>query len=333
MNWIVILVHKYICRIDKSSFANTILSAMVSLDAYLPNFTVQKPRQEISSEELAFVLRNGAIVNKKYNGNRCHILIGKKSKAQAFSIGGTVNISPCIPDLLDNISCLGLPEHSYIDAELYVPNDVENPEDLQPILGAGDFEKGAKAARELKPKLAVFDTAFLAGQPIYSLGYGKRLDLVKNLAVEDFFHVTTEVTIESYAQGLNLVRSKRWEGLVIWDKEAPNVVNFNGNVKRGRAWKLKDRITEDLLAVGWNPTKATVNLGVGSLKVSEWANDTWQAIGDIGSFEVTFDRFKAMTDSYPYRIEVSHFGRDSRGKLLFPKIIRKRTDLSVTSGE
>ena len=54
--------------------------------------------------------------------------------------------------------------------------------------------------------------------------------------------------------------------------------------------------------------------------------------GRVGSFDKRFDRHAVMTMMDHYVVEVSHYGLDENGNMVFPKVERMRPDLASDFG-
>jgi ATP-dependent DNA ligase len=296
---------------------------------YPKGFASPKPEQTITEGELKQLLGQGGIVTKKYNGNRCHVLVGEAG-VEVYSIAGRLCWTPYIPQTAAFLTGLNLPAGTFLDGEFYVPSK-ENVEAVQEMINAGvgseGHAAGAAAEARLNPRIAVFDVLFWAGEAIYSKPFAERRKLLEeHISASAAVHVTATVSIRDMEHAFEIINQTGWEGMVINDPTAPLNVNFGGNVKRNRSWKVKIRFQEDLLATGCAVSKDT-NLGVGTLFVSRRnAEGIWEPVGKVGSFEITFDRIKAVNATYPYMIEVSHYGVIA-GNLQFAKVVRRRDDL------
>jgi ATP-dependent DNA ligase len=307
-----------------------------SLTAPLPPFTgfpfnwaPCKPKQTLSDAEFA-AISSDFIASKKYDGNRCHLLTFADGSVHIFSIAGTLEWTGCLPRLIESVSQLQLPPNSFLDAELYIPN-IETTESIQLVINSGSDTLGAANEAKLNPNCACFDVLVWNGQPVYKLPYRERLKFIPVISGSRL-HPAKTYTFTALSEGRKIIEEEGIEGLVLADPKAAHNLNFNGNVKRGRSWKLKARYTEDFLATACtsasNPETGEF-LGTGTLDISrrDETNNTFTPNGKIGSFEVTFDRVAAYNTEFPIVVEVMHFGRDTRGNLLFPKVIRRRPDL------
>lgn len=295
--------------------------------SYPKGFAPHKPQQTITLLQFLEVLKNGGYATKKYDGNRCHILVMDNGDIQIFSRNGTLNWSGSLPNTIEHIKTLNIPNNSFVDAELYIPNQ-ENVEAVQLIVNSGSDEKGAKAEAELNPKLAVFDVLYYQGIDMVKKPLEERLKTFEG-HVSEQVHYVERREITTLEDAMELVKKEGIEGLVLVDPNAPHNLNYNGNTKRGNLWKIKIRPTEDMVATSFTMSKDP-SLGVGTLKVYRY-NPEIKAlcVGNVGSFEVSFDRKEAVNYNYPIAIEVSHFGLTKKGHLNFPKIIRRREDLEA----
>lgn len=296
------------------------------MDGSFPaGWALMKPQQTIDPADFARRWRAGQLIaTKKWDGNRAHVITAG-SATRIWSRNGTVELTAKLPRLVDHFA--SAPKNILFDVELHTIE--EGTESIQAALNSGHDNDIYAAA---------FDMLKLDGSMTQE-GYGYRLSLVQQhmnmlgggvaFAV-DHFPLGDDA---DYEEALRRIAQKKIEGIVVADRNAPHVLNLNGNTKRGQSWKIKQRHTEDLVAIGRNPC-ADPSLGIGSLKVARrLADGTLQPIkGPIGSFGLAFDRIAALTAQMPFVVEASHFGEDERGNLVFPKIERARPDLHADFG-
>lgn len=296
------------------------------MDGSFPSgWALMKPQQTIDPAEFARRWRSGSLIaTKKWDGNRAHVITAGAS-TRIWSRNGTLEWTAKLPRLVDHfaIAPLGL----LIDVELHTPE--EGTEAIQNAMNSGSDDDIYAAA---------FDMLKLDGS-MTSTGYGSRLALLQHqmdmLGGGAAFAVDHFPLGEGadYEEALRRIAQKKIEGVVVADRDAPHALNLNGNTKRGLSWKIKQRHTEDFVVVGKNAC-GDPKLGVGSLKLARrLADGTLQPVkGPVGSFGLAFNRVWALGQDGLYVVEVSHFGEDERGNLVFPKVERARPDLHADFG-
>lgn len=288
-------------------------------------WALMKPQQTIDPANFARLWRAGKLIaTKKWDGNRAHVITAGAA-TRVWSRNGTVELTAKLPRLVDHFAIA--PTGILFDVELHTME--EGTESIQAAFNSGHDDDIYAAA---------FDMLKLDGSMTNS-GYGYRLSLLQQqmdmLGRGPAFAVDHFPLGENadYEEALRRIAQKKIEGIVVADRNAPHVLNLNGNTKRGQSWKIKHRHTEDFVVVGRNAC-ADPKLGVGSVKLARRLEDgTLQPVkGPVGSFGLSFNRLWALEQDGLYVVEVSHFGEDERGNLVFPKVERARPDLNADFG-
>lgn len=294
------------------------------MTAFPAGWALMKPQQSIDPAEFAKLWRTGRMIpTRKRDGNRAHIVTGGGS-ARVYSRNGTLDWTDRVPHIASTFG--KAPSGLLIDVELHTPEE-----------GTRSFQD----AMNRDPESIVwsgFDLLRLDGS-MTMRPYRERSDhlmqMERALDLEFngggvFFHLPEHAT---YQDVLDRIAKAECEGVVLWDGDAPHVVNTNGNTKRGRSWKIKPKTTEDLVVTGWKASKDPA-LGVGTLQVARRCEQTGILTpikAALGSFDLGFDRRAALAWTAPYVVEVAHFGEDD-GTLTFAKVLRPRFDLHADFG-
>lgn len=288
-------------------------------------WALQKPEQTIDPDEFMRMWnRNLLIPTRKRDGNRAHIVTAA-DETRIYSRNGTLDWTDRLPHIAHHFA--KAPRGWLFDVELHTIE--EGTFGLQTAMNGDTSEI----------MVSPFDMLRLDGSDAHH-AYEDRLLRVDNfMQVFNAFPVTTMGVkypldnIRGYDDVLREIERRGMEGFVFWDRTAPHALNLNGNTKRGRAWKVKIRQTEDLVATGWNANKGDPSLGVGSLELKRYdENGRLVKAGKVGSFDRQFDRIAAMHRADHYVVEVSHYGLDENGNMTFPKIERLRDDLASDFG-
>lgn len=289
--------------------------------AYFPaGWALQKPKQDIDPDVFTRMWRAGSLIAlKKYNGHRGHIVTAG-ANTRIYSRNGTVDLTSKLPHLVEQYA--KAPMDLVIDGEIFVQS-TETTEALQLAMNSNALETS----------FAAFDMLDLQGK-LHKTPYEARLRALGEIMAKTgksdpaFLAETLPLAAGAgYDEALSLVEKLNIEGIVAWDRRGIHKLNTAGNTKRGDAWKIKIRKTEDLIATQVHAC-ADSSLGCGSLSVARRLSDgALQPLGKVGSFEVGFDRHAALLMKAPFAVEVSHYGEDDNGNLMFAKVIGTRLDL------
>lgn len=296
------------------------------MGAYPAGWAPMKPQQTIDPAEFNRRWRTGGYIpTRKRDGNRAHIVTSGET-TRIYSRNGTLDWTEKLPHLTHAFR--KAPTGLFIDVELHTMEE-----------GTRAFQDAMNNDPE-QIHWSAFDVLRINGS-LTNRPYRERADMVMQmqqaLNIEHhgggvFFHLPDHAT---YEDALARIEKAKCEGIVLWDAGAPHVLNLNGNTKRGQSWKIKPRMTEDLVVLAVNaPKDASLGLGCASLKVARRLEDgTLQPIkAPLGSFDVRFDRHAALRTKTPFVVEVSHFGEDENGNLVFPKVLFRRPDLHSDFG-
>ena len=296
------------------------------MTAFPAGWALMKPQQTIEPTEFERRWRTGRMIpTRKRDGNRAHIVTGGGS-ARVYSRNGTLDWTDKVPHIAHAFK--KAPSGLLLDVELHTPDE-----------GTRAFQDAMNKDPE-SIVWSAFDMLRLDGsmtmQP-YRERSNYLMQMERALDIEFhgggvFFHLPENAT---YQVVLDRIAKAQCEGVVVWDADAPHIVNTNGNTKRGQSWKIKPRTTEDLVVLAVNaPKDASLGLGCSSLKVARRLEDgTLQPIkAPLGSFDVRFDRHAALRMTTPFVVEVSHFGEDENSNLVFPKVLFCRPDLHADFG-
>jgi len=295
------------------------------MTAFPAGWALMKPQQTIDPAEFNRLWRQGNMIpTRKRDGNRAHIVTGGGS-ARVYSRNGTLDWTDKVPHIAHAFG--KAPSGLLLDVELHTPEE-----------GTWAFQEAMNKDPE-QIVWSAFDILKTDGS-LTMRPYRERSDLIMQLtqAVHIdhdgggvFFHLPETAT---YDDVLTRIAKAKCEGVVMWDATAPHIVNTNGNTKRGRSWKIKPKTVEDLMVTAVTPSKDPA-LGVGTIKVSRRCEATGTITpikAALGSFDLGFDRRAALTWPTPFVVEVSHFGEDDNGNLVFPKVLRPRFDLHADFG-
>lgn len=288
-------------------------------------WALMKPQQTIDPAQFNKMWATGNyIATRKRDGNRGHIITAGEN-TRIWSRNGTLEWTTKLPHIIRDFA--KAPAGYLVDVELHTMEE-----------GTHSFQNSMNNSPE-EILWSAFDLLKVDGS-MTNQSYRERSTMVGHL--EDslskdhwgggvFFHLPDHA---DYDLALKRVEEAKCEGLVVWDADAPHQLNTNGNTKRGRSWKIKPRMTEDLVVTKVNFC-ADPSLGCGSLKLARMIQKgapLEHIKAPVGSFDLEFDRIDALQTSTPFIVEVSHYGEDDNGNLVFAKVLRKRDDLRQDFG-
>lgn len=293
--------------------------------AFPTGWALMKPQQTIEPADFARRWRSGSLIaTRKRDGNRAHIVTAGAA-TRVWSRNGTLDWTAKVPHIATAFA--KAPSGYIVDVELHTLEE-----------GTRAFQDAMNNAPD-EIHWSAFDLLRRDGS-MNAMRYRDRSDQLMQMerALDIphhgggvFFHIPENAT---YQDVLDRIERAGCEGVVVWDANAPHVVNTNGNTKRGQSWKIKPRMTEDLVVTEQTHSKDPT-LGIGTIRVSrrdELTGALTAIKAPLGSFDLGFDRRAALRIEAPYVVEVSHFGEDDNGNLVFPKVLRRRPDLHADFG-
>lgn len=296
------------------------------MSIYPAGWALQKPQQTIEPAEFVRLWRQGRMeATLKRDGNRVHIVTAGDD-TRVYSRNGTLDWTDKLRHIADRYR--SAPAGLLIDGEAHTRAE-----------GTRDFQD-AMNSDSSRVVISTFDMLCLDGSNV-TARWGDRRDALMQVEQSIGFGgvwgggVAFDLPRDAtYDTALALIEAAKCEGLVVWDVDAGHAINTNGNTKRGKSWKIKLRRTEDLLITAQIASNDPT-LGVGTVKASRRCEETGRLVpikAALGSFDLGFDRHGALLTQLPYVAEVTHYGEDENGNLVFPKVLRKRPDLHADFG-
>jgi len=312
-----------------------IKSKTIQLMELPKNWALQKPLAEYNQELVEKLIKEGRIVaTKKYNGHRVHILINSNGEPIIYNRTKKDALNGFVPKLVEYIGNQSIAPDTLLDGEIYIPNmgRKESLEALQDVICCGNEKLGAERETSSQPHIAMFDSILAGSENIILQPYNTRLQRLPQ--TNGLIHPVQTAIIKSRQDGLALVETEGWEGMVLWDLHGPHKLNTNGNTKRGPSYKLKPEFEEDFIATGY---KEGTNFGagkVGTLIIGKYIGGTFVSFGEVGSGLSEQEKIEYMDKSkYPIVVEVKHFGLDEQNRVTLStinKIHKDKTPDEVT---
>lgn len=297
------------------------------MSTFPAGWALMKPQQTIDPAEFNRMWRRGGLrATRKRDGNRAHIITAGEA-TRVYSRNGTVDWTEKLAHIARHWAAA---PHGYlVDVEVHTAEE-----------GTHSFQNAMNTAPHTV-LWSAFDILALDGSltnAAWKRRQAKLAEIERQIGPGAHWGGGIHIDVPAdadYDRVLAVIAALKIEGVVIVDENAPHALNTNGNTKRGLSWKIKPRMTEDLVVLSVNaPKDASLGLGCASLKVGRRLEDgTLQTIkAPLGSFDVRFDRHAALRTATPFVVEVSHFGEDDNGNLVFPKVLFRRPDLHADFG-
>lgn len=288
------------------------------------NFAPQKPHHEPPTP----VVDSHYIIQRKRDGQQHFALVQKDGRVKLYSRTGH-EMTEHMPLIVDELEGLQLPRGSILAGEVIC--DRRNHDDFRatnevcralPL--AASF-----AERRLPIRYMVFDYFFRDGKPLYHVPYEHRWDAILE-DVNEGQRVCLPQVFSSMRQATAHVSRHEWEGLVLWDKEAPCVIRMDGKSTRHGCYKWKPTQTGDFAITGWLHGTGRFANCMGRLIVAEWQRGRLKQIGTVGTGFSHAQRIEAMKWKYPIVAELKYmFQQEDTRALREPVFLRVRHDKTL----
>lgn len=263
----------------------------------------QKPQQEITEAQLKLLQQDNKVdITRKYNGFHVDIF-RQQGNLYITSHGAVLLYNAMLPTLTAELADI-VREGDFLVGEL--TGIADSTEHIQDCLNQQQDDK---------LEVRLYDCMFQHNNPIWELPLAERItyyQAYKSDRVRAVQHLEPTLSLQ---QQLALCKENNWEGTVIADLAARANLNVNGNVKRGRLWKNKPKMTQEFVV---EVCKLDKN---GQILTLRAYNLDGTPAGTLGSFEVTFSK---QPRQGKFMVEVAYCGKDSNGNLVFPVVLRER---------
>jgi ATP-dependent DNA ligase len=312
-----------------------LLTSLPSFDALPPKFAPQKPMRELPDKD-ARNLRD-FIIQRKRDGQRHYVLVQPNGRVRLYS--STIrDMTAHFPLIVHELEEYGLPPKTVLDGEIICDR-----------LGVDDMRAtneccrahapvSQTAERRLPIRYMPFDLLWYRAQPIWQLPYHERWTWLDGEIPDSGDRVLMPETFARLDLAQRKVTSRKWEGLVLWDPNAPNKIRLDGINARHGNYKWKPVQERDFVAVGWDEGKGKHKGRMGYLVLAEWQYDAdgigpakLREIGHVGTGFTDTERTEAMRWKYPCVVSVQFMFQqpDSRA-LREPRFLKRETNKKVT---
>lgn len=333
------------------------------------NFCPQKPLTGLTDDELAtYMAKRECVIELKRNGIRAYLMTTPTGDMKLFS-RKLEDLTAQFQPWLDDLKRLNIiPPSSILDGELLAfplleLRATETKEDgtaktrrgliVSPIesfkaisgITRSDPERAVTMYGENAPVYLMympFDVLYSKGDVVYDRPYRERLDYIKALSErimgamgmkDDWWTISMPTVFPDLKTGQEFVahNKKTYEGLVIWDNNAPAVVTMNGKPKRHGCAKWKPLYSADVIATGYEEGKGKRNGQAGALYISIRKEDgSLKDAGKCGSGLTDTDSAEIPSWTFPCVVEIEYADQDEESdKFQFPVFVRKRDDKTI----
>lgn len=310
----------------------------MNFDDLPKTFVPQKPHQQITPGELIRLGEARFIIQRKRDGQGHVALVTNQHRVKFYSRTGN-EVTDKFPQVVANLADLDLPARTIIAGEVIC--DRRGVDDLRATneVCRALPRVASMAERRLPIAFMPFDLLFYRGYDTWKHPYEERFEQLIGLIGEEERIMLPEV-VRGFKQGTHLVRTRGWEGLVLWERGAPNKIRMDGGqAYRHGCYKWLPVRMDDFIATGWNKGTGKHAHRMGSLDIGEWQDNphrvrpTTRTIVNICTVGTGFsdaERTEAMTWKYPMVVTLGFkFQQPDTRALREPRFIRRHPDKTV----
>lgn len=309
-----------------------------SLHPLDPRFIAAKPKNSVLESTVLKLQDQGRLVQtRKRDGYFTHAVITKKGTR--LYTRGHADVTGRYLDIAGEISDLGLPTNTVLSGELLVDQGGFDEFALLSEITKSNVEASIELQQSYPLRYMLFNIPILRGRDITSVANRKRFDYIRELFLKRetrLTHVQPMVELPGeFATNKNLVRRRRWEGMVLYDSMAGTKFALHGKLATPPrpigAWKWKPLLEDDFIAYDFVIATKGRNIGrVKDFKLAQIHPGTGQRI-ECGrlSLGLSFEQRLQFTDPslYPLVLEVAFESRFyPQGTLKNGRIRRIRDD-------
>ena len=301
-----------------------------------PNFVPAKPKNSVEESKVLNLETSGnLIVTRKRNGY-CHLIAGRNSSIKIYT-RGIKDVTAKYPHIVQEISLMEIPSPFLLCVEMLFDN-----------CGKDEFEKftriaksGNSAAVKLQEEIGfavamVFGVVVFGGKVVSLETHQERFDLIKNLFAKldfrTYYIQPVEILGCSFEKAKNLVKEKKWEGLVLYDKTKPSAFRLDGKSNQPPrpegCWKWKPFKEDDFIVRKWEKGSGKNKNRMGKLYLLQIDSKTEKEIncGEVGIGFTDDEREDFTRKNYPLVVQVKFEERFASGSLRHPVFMRPRED-------
>lgn len=307
--------------------SNEIGASDMDFESLPLSFAPQKPIQAPPSPGG----RKTRIILRKRDGQRHYALVTPSGKIIFYSCK-MKDVTAKFPLVVKALSDLKIPPCTVLDGEIICDRN-----------GKDDFRSTNKVCRALPAEAAkneaalpirymVFDVLYWRKEETFRHTYAVRRETMNIIPLPvEHGRVFQPFRWKSMSKAEHAAKANGWEGLVLWDADAPNQLRMDGKFARHGSNKWKPVKEGDFIALGWLPGSGKNSKIMGKLRVAEFQWDkklkTWVIVEicNVGGGFKQIERTEAMTWKYPCVVQLEYnLQQPDTRALREPVFIRKR---------
>lgn len=303
-------------------------------------FVGAKPIESAPIEVLADLEARGRLIpTRKRNGNAMFATVtGDRESPIGLYSRSIHTLTAHFPNLVEELRSLDIPAGTLLGAESLIQDErgIDSPDLFGRYARAKPENAVALQAQGAPIQLSLFNVIMHKGQIVTHLPYENRLDILRELLARrscpniDVVEVLDMSLAEAQARS---IRSK-WEGLVLYDADAPSAYRLDGRSdlvpRPDGCWKWKDYLEGDFIATGWRPSDAPSRKGmVKDLLIAQYDPVTKELVhwGKAGVGLSMAECREYVDDKlYPMVFEIVFERRTPNQRLIHARIKRRRHD-------
>ncbi len=307
-------------------------------------FTPPKPKHEQEKKDQKIIayleLAGNLMIQRKHDGNGHIVTVGAKPRQIDLYTLGLNPVAAKYPHLIKEIGGICFPEQTVMCSEICCTVRGVHNRDEATRLTTSRVENALKRQEThgMCPEIAIFNTLIWDGEDATKWSnadrYGCILDHLKRSGSVNHVKMT-ELVESSLKEARETVRKNKWEGLVLYDRNAPTQFALGVSGKKAPpiprpagAWKDKEGLEIDFVAYGFVRSTAESHAGgVKDFYIGLIDPDTDEIIpcGLCGKGLSKDDRFKfAEPGMLPVAVKVRFEKWSKHGKTLLGNIDKIR---------
>lgn len=308
-----------------------------SLDPLAPNFVMAKPRQKVSRDIIRNLEAAGNLINTRKRDGYRHYIVKSNSAVKIYT-RGIEDVTAKYPHIVQEVSWMELPSWTMLDTEIVFVDENGN-DDIEKFTRI--VKSNSAAAIKLQEETGfavciVFGVIVFGGRVVTVLPHQERFNLVKNLFAKldfrTYYVEPVEILDCLFEKARAIVKKKRWEGLVLYDKIKPTAFGLDGKtaspIRLDGCWKWKPLKEDDFIVRTWQKGTGRNKNRAGKLFLLQTDSRTGKEVscGEVGNLTDKMREYFAKEARYPLVVQMEFEKRFTSGALRNVKFMRIRED-------
>ncbi len=301
------------------------------------DFVAPKPKQKAPLDVIAELESAGRLIMERKRQGHCIFSshTGPHNRYVDLYSSGIHDLTRKLPNLTDQLRGMNIPDDTLLAGEgIITVNGVDSDSTFGRIAQSGPANAIA-LQKELGPvNFALFNVIVHKGKIVIDLPYADRLDILQNIVGRRPMENVSVVQVVdgTFAEAQALVRKEKWEGLVLYDRNAPSEYKLDGDSddppRPYGCWKWKPYDEDDFVATGWIPSTSTRYKGL----VKDLLFSQYDPAGNLVSWGKTGrglsvkQKRDLADDKYPRVFQLEFERRTPNNRLISASIKRERFD-------